>query len=473
MLGTLMLVPVWLLTRAEGNTVLKSSWKLIAFVCAGLAVLVWLGAAYSENQRPAFLIGLVAAIDWLLLWKASFALRPAIVQAVNTVLLLVLGVPMADLALHHAGLLETDPRVLIQYRSYRAAHRQPAAFERWWNYLGSQWPPLEKAIMVYGNDPDYRLEGLRPNSQGTYVESKIVINSKGFRGKELPEPKGDAYRIVVLGESTTFGFTMGADEKTWPELLEQMLCDRLKPSRPVQVINAGVPGIDLPHNIRRLQREILPLKPDLVLCYHGYNCFGMLDKAIPPPFGKPPPVFRDRPIRLLANCEYRLKLLFYRQNTSRLRETGPQPTNLLDTDFARSIEQLIGVTRTNGIHLAVGNFSMAANEDSPAEVVEFYRHIYLNTHRNITANAAFSMLLRQLAPLYPDVCMVDTHPHLDGDTEKYFDLIHFTEAGDQQLAENFFAGIRPLLEQELATKSAATPKADISSAKGEQPVAKP
>ena len=33
--------------------------------------------------------------------------------------------------------------------------------------------------------------------------------------------------------------------------------------------------------------------------------------------------------------------------------------------------------------------------------------------------------------------------------DKFVDLVHFTQEGRQQLAENFFAGIRATLEAEL------------------------
>ena len=45
---------------------------------------------------------------------------------------------------------------------------------------------------------------------------------------------------------------------------------------------------------------------------------------------------------------------------------------------------------------------------------------------------------------------MDTHPNLDGDHDKFIDLMHFTQAGRQQLAETMFAGIRDLLDGDLA-----------------------
>src|ERR1035438_2587865 len=63
-------------------------------------------------------------------------------------------------------------------------------------------------------------------------------------------------------KSTTFGCTLGQEDKPWPEVFEQMIRERLKPLRPVEVINAGVPGYTLEDNLHRLAKDVLPLKPD-------------------------------------------------------------------------------------------------------------------------------------------------------------------------------------------------------------------
>ena len=58
--------------------------------------------------------------------------------------------------------------------------------------------------------------------------------------------------------------------------------------------------------------------------------------------------------------------------------------------------------------------------------------------------------MRQLAALNPDVCYVDTHPRLDGDHDKFIDLIHLIQEGRQQMAETFYSGIEKILKEDLA-----------------------
>jgi lysophospholipase L1-like esterase len=262
--------------------------------------------------------------------------------------------------------------------------------------------------------------------------------------------KGDTYRIVALGESTTFGMTMAPEDKPWPELLEQMIRERLKTTRPVEVINAGVPSYSLSDNLPRLPREIRPLRPDMIISYHGCNGFSLINPALPQPNGPPPPQYRPRPLKLLADFEYRSKMILFRHGyTPKLVSQRPSPLNPLETPYAARYRQLIEFSKTNGIRLVLANFSMAVNKNSDTNVIEFYRSAFETIYSQIQANEIHSAIVAELAAQSPDVCLVDTHTHLDGEHQKFIDPIHFTQEGRRQLAENIFAGIREVLEEDL------------------------
>jgi hypothetical protein len=89
---------------------------------------------------------------------------------------------------------------------------------------------------------------------------------------------------------------------------------------------------------------------------------------------------------------------------------------------------------------------MAANVHTPPEVVEFYQMGYPSAAWQIQANVVHNTIVRELAAQHPEVCLVDTHPHLDGEHDKFIDLVHFDAAGDHQMAETFFAALEPMLE---------------------------
>jgi len=268
----------------------------------------------------------------------------------------------------------------------------------------------------------------------------------------LAEP-GNLYRIVALGESTTFGFTLNADDRPWPELLEDMIRTRLHPPCQVEVINAGLPSHNLIHNLYRLPGQILPLQPNLIISYHGMNGFKMLDAAIAPPQGKRPPAYQARPLKLLGDAEYRIKLLFYKRRRHPGTAPAPPPSDPMKTAYAAAYRQLVEIAQTNHIRLVLANYSMAVNAASPPEVVEFYRSRG-DILRGIKANETHTRIVTEIAAQHPEVCFVDTHPHLDGEYHQFIDPVHLTQEGRQQMAETFFAALKPLLVEEFSRRAA-------------------
>ena len=117
---------------------------------------------------------------------------------------------------------------------------------------------------------------LKPGLKGKLIEGHIAetairftlsTNSRGLRGPEIPRKKGD-FRILALGDSTTFGLGVD-DDQTWPAALERAL--REKTRRPFEVINAGVPGYTAFQGLCYLRDRGLSLDPDLVLATFGFN----------------------------------------------------------------------------------------------------------------------------------------------------------------------------------------------------------
>lgn len=97
----------------------------------------------------------------------------------------------------------------------------------------------------------------------------VHIDSLGLRGRDVPLQKPDGtLRVVADGGSTTFDTAVSADDSTWPAQLERLLVAR---GRPVQVLNAGVPGHTVLDNLIRLQLELYRLAPDVLILHQGHN----------------------------------------------------------------------------------------------------------------------------------------------------------------------------------------------------------
>ena len=100
----------------------------------------------------------------------------------------------------------------------------------------------------------------------------IKISSQGIRDRAYPleKPKG-VYRIVILGDSVSFGWGVELDE-TFPKLLEFFLNER-EPGK-YEVINFSVPGYNFSQEVATLETKCLAYHPDLVIfsvCGNDYQ----------------------------------------------------------------------------------------------------------------------------------------------------------------------------------------------------------
>lgn len=97
------------------------------------------------------------------------------------------------------------------------------------------------------------------------------VSGQGFRGAEVQLAKRPGVlRVMAVGGSTTFETTVSGDDRAWPARLQYWLA-RLAPERPVEVINAGVPGYRVSDNLIRFQTELHRYQPDVVISYEGHN----------------------------------------------------------------------------------------------------------------------------------------------------------------------------------------------------------
>ncbi|MFH1094051.1 MAG: hypothetical protein V1739_07890 [Candidatus Omnitrophota bacterium] len=91
------------------------------------------------------------------------------------------------------------------------------------------------------------------------------INSKGVRDREFEIPKpADVFRIIVLGDSVTFG-TEYPLELTYPKILEKLLNKNPESNLRFEVLNAGVCSYNAVQKVLLLQNKLLDYDPDMVI----------------------------------------------------------------------------------------------------------------------------------------------------------------------------------------------------------------
>lgn len=129
-------------------------------------------------------------------------------------------------------------------------------------------PLPEQAAGLLRDDPDL-FWSLRPGASVNWKGQVANVNSQGLRGPEVAPKQPGEFRILSLGESTTFGVGV-ADDATYSARLEGLLAGR-HPGRRVSVLNAGVSAWSSFQSLKFLELRGLELQPDLVLIYHEVN----------------------------------------------------------------------------------------------------------------------------------------------------------------------------------------------------------
>ncbi len=94
----------------------------------------------------------------------------------------------------------------------------------------------------------------------------VVTNSLGFRDREIRKKKNNTHRILVVGDSFTFGHGISSNDKTYPRQLEKYIQDKTDTTlENVEVYNLGIRGYSPDQEYRYIKNIINSLEPDLVI----------------------------------------------------------------------------------------------------------------------------------------------------------------------------------------------------------------
>jgi lysophospholipase L1-like esterase len=111
-----------------------------------------------------------------------------------------------------------------------------------------------------------------PNRSAFLMGAPVSINSHGQRDREYAQAKpSDVYRVVILGDSTTFGWGVSA-EQTVAKILEDELNKLKVPGyRHFEVINAGVGNYNTVQELTHYLTYERAFRPDLVVLQYFIN----------------------------------------------------------------------------------------------------------------------------------------------------------------------------------------------------------
>ena len=127
---------------------------------------------------------------------------------------------------------------------------------------------LKRLVLGAGIEHPHFHHRLLPNTSYDFISNEFHVttrtNSYGLRGPDpvIPKPPG-VVRILMLGDSFTFGFPV-KDDETFCSLIERRLRAQ---GYPVEVINGGVSGASPTLHYIALRDQFLAFEPDLVILW--------------------------------------------------------------------------------------------------------------------------------------------------------------------------------------------------------------
>jgi hypothetical protein len=264
-----------------------------------LALLGWL-AIYKSSEPTilgrysftyfALLIGVAALVIVSLLAQATFFYRR--LHKVRREIILVLSSILVSLITIEVAIRVFDP-LGISY--FRESSRY-------------QLDLIPDPILVFKHTP-----GL----QRIYQRVSVSINELGLRDRDLEKKKRGELRILLLGDSVTFGWGVPV-ETTFGRKLETLLTAKL--GRPVRTVNSGVGGYNTVQEQAFIRTYIDVIEPDTVILLFVRNDIELNE----PPFdpwsqlalqGKTPPEI----IRILLGESWLYRLGVFALKYSRPR----------------------------------------------------------------------------------------------------------------------------------------------------------
>jgi len=280
------------------------------------------------------------------------------------------------------------------------------------------------------------------DSHGEFVP-QVRINSLGFRGREcqIEKPSG-VYRILCLGDSSTFGFSVPVG-CAYPSLLESRLnaSDAYGDKR-FEVTNAGVHGYTSFQCLRLYEHRGAQLQPDLVVLYVGPN------DIKPCPMADEQIAARAAPKAIMAMNQAFSHLHCYRSLRSAVVEPPPavpkEPVPRVGVEgYVRNVLELRRQCEAAHCHLVLVSF--AYRTPFPPDLSKKY----------VTGLPTLRRTLVRLAE--KDAILLVDLPAMREESggqyrELFQDIVHPNEAGHRYIADRIYdkladEGVLPTLDQ--------------------------
>lgn len=296
-------------------------------------------------------------------------------------------------------------------------------------------------FLPYTGKPGLRYT-MAPEVAGELQPVGVVHNAYGYRAHEFPADRSPEDLVVVaLGGSTTRGYVAASNAETWPGLLEGMLSER-HPERTVRVFNLGADGGTTATSVVSFALVGTHLEPDLVVVYHGFNDYGPMtavdfrtDHAHH---------FRDaRPEHAPRGVRRRLPVWLLRSRAVAFSAT--MVDRLTGIGDLQAIAEISASGRVDDVGAAIEQ-RLLPNLRTIHSIAERQgAHVLFSTFQFFDGQTPDYRALNDVLRSYFERSGLDWVDQdalvADGDPALMVDECHFTRAGRELVARNFFEAI--------------------------------
>lgn len=309
---------------------------------------------------------------------------------------------------------------------------------------------------------------------------QVTSNELGFRGDPLPEDPESFVKMITVGGSTTHCL-FNSDGLTWPCRLENKLKSDFQN---IWINNAGLSGHSTYGHTLLIQDIIVKLKPEVVIFLVGRNDMA---RESPDEFSLVDDRGNNRFIVKAKEVLFQSELLGVLINLTRvvrarkadlghhiefkLEEQGvaasdpeKEANELMRHEtylkgYRHRLSQIIRICRENGIQpVFLTQPALFGDQQDPTTGLN------LVTIKAGKFNGSFSWkLLEKYNDVTRQVCrengvfLIETARLMPKDSQYYFDLMHYSDAGCEKFAEIIHPAIKEYLSRSLVLRSPHAP----------------
>jgi len=291
-------------------------------------------------------------------------------------------------------------------------------------------------------------------SPDTKKEEILVVNSKGFRGKEFNKEKtAGVIRLITMGDSVTFG--IAPETCPYPAQLQELFNQKY-PNK-VEVINAGVEGYSSEYVLKRLKYDILQYKPDFITVYVGWNDLYAVNPLSPWNYKKLTGLAKFlnkfyfyKAFRRLIFLEIKPKVEQIFMNNSYNQKVEDVYLEFEPFIYKENLKKIIEVAKENEIKIALINLASILSDKMKEEDIKKVHYPYFTSdiEKLKILQERYNKTIEELARK-ENVPLIDLNRAINQIPDKgrlFFDTMHPYCEGNKVISQTIFDN---LIEQKI------------------------